>query len=307
MRLRSIAILLATGIAATSAQAQQNFAAGSTAAPWLKLPTSARLAALGEAGSALSGDVDLQNQNPAAIAGLKGQNLSLMHNAYVQDSALEHAAYGLNLMETSGLAVSVDYLSFGSVDKYKVVNNALVADGNFTPTGLTGSLAYGQSFGNLSAGVNAKYVSQNLVGDAASAYGADLGVQYGAKESGYHYGLGLALLNVGSQLDGAELPRTWKAGLVTGMDMASGSALNVALDFNALAAEGSFGSGSVGVEFSAASLYALRAGYKFVGNGSVGGASAGAGLNYKGFNVDYAFVNRDFLGFSNQVSLGAKF
>ena len=305
MRLKTLSLVLAS-LAAT-AQAQQNFAAGSTAAPWLKLPTSARLAAMGEAGSALSGDVDLQNQNPAAIAGLKGQNLSLMHNAYVQDSALEHAAYGMGIMESAGFSASVDYLSFGAVEKYKVISNALVADGSFSPTGLTGSLAYGQSFGSLAAGVNAKYISQNLAGDAASAFGADFGLQYGKKENGYHYGLGLALLNLGTTLDGANLPQTYKAAVTTGLDMASGSALNIAMDFNALSAEGGFGSASLGVEFTGASLYALRAGYKFIGNGSVGGASVGAGLNYKGFNVDYAFVNRDFLGFSNQVSLGAKF
>lgn len=307
MRLRSIALLLATGIAATSAQAQQNFAAGSTAAPWLKLPNSARLAALGEAGSALSGDVDLQTLNPASLAGLKGQNLSLMHNAYVQDSAIEHAAYGLNLMENAGLAVSVDYLSFGSVDKYKVVNNALVADGSFTPTGLTGSIGFGQSFGALSAGVNAKYISQNLAGDAAASFAGDLGLQYGKKESGYHYGLGVALLNLGGQLEGAELPRSWKVGLQSGIEMDAERAINLAIDFNALQAEGNFGSGSAGLEYVGGSLYSLRGGYKFAGNGSVGGFSAGAGLRYSVFNVDYAFVSRDFLGASNQVSLGAKF
>lgn len=288
--------------------AQENFGAGSQAAPWLKLPNSARTAALGEAAAALGDDVNSVSVNPAGLTGLGGQQLSLLHNVYVQDSAVEHVAYGMSLGEGSGFAVSLDYLNFGTVDKYKLdASNNLVADGTFNPTGMDLNAAYAKAMGGVSLGLNAKMVSQTLDGAGSSAFGADLGALWRQSDGGLS--LGLAVQNIGlGQLDGANLPLNIKAGLAYRLSVADGKdGLLFAADTNSPTADFGASAFSLGAEYSGGRLYALRGGYKLAGNGGAGGFSAGAGLTYNIATLDYAFVSQGVLGNSNQVSLTVKF
>lgn len=306
MRVKHLLAVVGAVILAAPAFGQTNFAAGGTAAPWVKMASSARIAGLADAGSALGGEIDSQNLNPASLAGLKGQQFTLMHNIYVLDSSVEHVGYGLGLFENAGLAVSADYVSFGSVDKYKVVNSALVADGSLNPTAWTATLGYGQSIGALSLGVNAKMLNQDLGASASSAFAGDLGARwnFGSAEGGEE--VAVAYQNVGTQLSGANLPQGLKLGAGLHGKVGIGT-LRLLGDTNALAAEGAFGSGSLGAELVGNEIYALRVGYKLLSNGGAGGPTFGAGLRFSSFNVDYAFASRDGLGAANHISVGGRF
>src|SRR6266481_5453903 len=107
-------------IAVAPAATAETFAAGCAAAPWIKLPNSARSAAMGEAVVAVADDVNSLSVNPAGLAGLNSMQASLLHHAYVVDSTIEHAAFGMSVGEKGGAALGIDFLNFGSVDKYKV-------------------------------------------------------------------------------------------------------------------------------------------------------------------------------------------
>src|SRR5262245_3066396 len=113
----------ALALALPAVAAQENFGAGNQAAPWLKISNNARSTAMGEAGVAVADDVNAASVNPAGLAQLEGQQLALMHQAYVLDTAIEHLAYGLKLGAKAGLSLSVDYLNFGPVQK-SIVNSS---------------------------------------------------------------------------------------------------------------------------------------------------------------------------------------
>lgn len=306
--MRSYALMIGlavTGLAST-AHAQTTFGAGASAAPWIKLASSARLAALADAGSAFDGELDAQNLNPAALAGMKGQQFTLMHNIYVLDSSVEHLGYGMGLFEGAGVALSADYMSFGAVDAYKVVNNALVTDGTLNPSAWVANLGYGQKLMGLALGANVKMVSQDLGGGASSAFAGDLGLQWSLGSEAANATLAASYQNLGTPLAGAQLPQSLKLGARGSSTLGFGT-VSVLADVNALAAENSFGTGSVGLELMGTELYALRGGYKYMSNGGAGGMTLGGGLRFSSFSVDYAFASRDGLGASNQISVGGKF
>jgi len=300
---------MALGLAAQSwAGVQSSFGAGTQAATWLRLPNSARTSAMGEASIAVADDVNTLSVNPAGLAGLNGQEASLFHHMYVADTAEEHAAYGLSLGQGSGAALSFDYLNFGSVDKYTLDSGGnLTADGTLNPSGMAINLAYGRQIGFLDAGINVKMVSESLDGSSASGFAGDLGLLWRQSDKG-GLSLGLAAQNLGTTLNGSNLPSAiqagaaWKALLRDDKD-----ALTLALDFSVPSADSSATLASAGAEYAGNSFWALRLGYKNAGNDGAGGLSLGAGLKYSIVGLDYAFVNQGLLGASNQVSLSAQF
>ena len=302
------ALLLIFSASATLGFAE-TFAAGSAAAPWLKLPNSARSAAMGEAVVAVADDVNSLSVNPAGLSGLNGMQASLLHHAYVVDSSIEHAAFGMSMGGQAGAAIGIDFLNFGSVDKYKVDSaGALVADGTINPTSMAINAAYGKAFGLIGVGLNVKMVSQSLDGSSSSsAFGGDLGVLWYQQEK-EGLSAGLAIQNFGSQLEGASLPLNYKVGGAYKLGLAdSSNALLFAIDANVPSADAGASTMSLGAEFAGGQLWALRGGYKVAGNGGSGGLSVGAGLSYSIASLDYAFVNQGVLGNSNEVSLTLKF
>jgi hypothetical protein len=287
-----------------AAFAQDTYAVGNQAAPWLTLPTSAKAAAMGGASMALDGDVSTLTINPAGLADLDGQQVSLMHDVYVQDTSLEHAAYGLGLGAAGGAAVAVDYMNYGSIQGYAADGTQT---GTLTPWGMAVAAGYGLGLGPFSAGATLKVVSEALNGDSNSALGCDLGVEWKqGRNSGFS--AGAALRNWGTALDQSNLPTTVQVGAGYRVPAwAEQESLSLALDYSAPTADIDAQALSVGAEYSGNDLWALRAGYQFEGNDGQSGLSLGAGLKYRIATLDYAFVDEGVLGDANEISLGVKF
>lgn len=287
---------------------QTDFGSASVAAPWLKLASSAREAAMGQAGSALAGEVDAIGSNPAGLAGLKGMQASFTHDAWLQNSAAEHAAFGMNL-GAGAAALSVDSFSFGSLDRYTVENGLPVANGSFTPSGLQAGLGYGLNLGSaFSLGAGAKFVSQSIDTSSGSAFAADLGGQWRPGLSGLS--LGLSLQNLGSQLQGADLPRVFTAAAGYSLNAAVENQVNLAADLQYPLADSKALSVCLGGEYWFRQMAAFQLGYKLQDRGALGslsGLSAGLGGRYQWLRLDYAFTALGDLGSGNLVTLSAEF
>jgi hypothetical protein len=282
----------------------------STSASWLLLPSDPRSAAMAGAGVAVADDVNGLLSNPAGLPQLQGQQASFMHNSWMQGIASEHLAYGLALpgLGQAGAAVSFDYLNFGSINKYTVNNGTLAANGSFSPSAYHFDLAYGQQFGPLSGGVNLKYLGQSVDTDSSASFGADLGALWKPGLAGLS--LGLALQNLGAQLDGANLPTDIKAGSAWATSAGEGNKLTLAADLTFPAADSGSTSFGVGGEFWYQGLIAGRAGYKAAKTGTLDGLSGltlGLGFKYRFAELDYALVTEGDLGASNLFSVLVSF
>jgi hypothetical protein len=308
--MRSVFMMAGLLILSATLRAEQvTYGTASTGAAWVKLPVSARMAGLGEAGSALSGTADSLAINPAGLTGMNGMQAGFMHYAWVQGMSVEHLSFGMPRVFKGvklGLATSLDYLNFGSIDKYNVVNNKPVANGTANPTALQFGMGAAGAVGPVTSGLGLKILSQNLDGSSATALAVDLGV---------HYNLGdvttaAVLQNLGSQIDGADLPRTLKLGAGYLFRLGSVGRFTLLGDADLPFAEFRSTAVSLGGEYWYFDTLAVRVGSKIQDRGGLSGFSGlncGLGYRYKMVQVDYALTTQGDLGLGNMFSIVAWF
>ncbi len=311
MKKQLLALSLAGLLAAPALVfAQSNTGLANVSAPWLQMPDNPRSAAMAGAAVAMAGDVNGIQSNPAGLSGLKGQQASFMHNAWFQGIADEHVAYGAGLPGTgAGLGASFDYVNFGSVDRYVLNSSGGISPaGSFDPSAYHLDLAYAQDFGQLAAGLSVKMLGQNLDTDRSNGFGADLGGQWRTSLDGLSFGA--ALQNLGSQLDGSNLPLNWSLGTAWATPAGPGNRLTLAAEADLPAADLGSSSFGLGGEFWLHDLLAARLGYKFADTGTLTGLTgltAGLGLKAGFAEVDYALVTEGDLGDSSLFSLLVSF
>ncbi len=287
---------------------------GSVAAPFLTLPSDARSAAMAQAGVASTRDINAMSLNPAGLAGLAGQQVGLNQNFWLQGSSVESLSYGTGLFRHAGLGLDLNYFSVGAVDRVAFdASGQLQNAGSFNPYYLSGGIGYGEEFGHsLSLGVLGKMVQQNIDGSTASAFAADLGLEYSTPLKGLT--LGLSEQNLGGTLAGSSLPLMTRVGASFAMGNPDRNSLLVNVDGQIPAAALDQTSLSAGVELHTGRFLSLRGGYELQqSNGLTGlsGFTAGAGLGRGGLHyaweLDYAWVPMGDLGHANQISLLTKF
>jgi hypothetical protein len=288
---------------------QTDFGSGTTAAPWLKLPVSARSAAMGEIQAGMPSDVNALTGNPAWLSTLEGQQFSFMHNSWIQETSIEHAVYGSKVLEQGGLALGLDYVNMGNIEKFDVSSGVPVSSGSFTPSAFNGGFGWGQGFSNgLSAGLGFKYLHQSFDTTTGDSFGFDLG--FGWKQAGADgFSLGLVGQNIGGQLDGSSLPLAERGGLGYRFEKGDND-LSAGVDVAYFNADSQAMAVSVGGEYWYHGAVAGRVGYKSVNRGSLPGLSGlngGLGLKVSGVEVDYAVATLGELGNANLVSLVASF
>jgi hypothetical protein len=297
-------LLLPGALAAT----QTDYSAGSQAAPWLGLPMNARAAAMADVQAAIPQEADSLGKNPAGLAQLQNQELSASQNLWVQGSSVSHFAYGMSAMPNAALAVGINYENFGSIDKYTVSSAGLESAGSTNPSAYDLDLGWGQDIvAGLAAGLDLKYVNQNLDSAVSSTEAVDLGLQW---MSPFDVKFGGAAQNLGGQLGGANLPANFVLGAATDFGTAgTDQSFLLGLDAN-IPSQGLVSVG-LGAEYWMKSTLALRLGYASnnvaTNDLAVSGLSAGLGLKSTWMQVDYAFSALGDLGTGNQFSLLTRF
>jgi hypothetical protein len=299
------------------------------AAEFLKIGVGARPLAMGGAFVSVADDATAPYWNPAGLVQMTQREVMLMHASQF-GGAVRHnfldVVFPLGGDKPSAVALSVIYLS---VDDIKVTTDALIGtdpDGNpiLDETRIRSEsaydlgvlLSYGKAFSpKVSWGVNLKLIRQSLVDAGASfGVGADLAflwrptdrITAGARladvtttqiywDSGNREVVGRSLTLGGSTL----IPVEFLQGSLR-------PALDVVLAFEEIESA-QFGSGSIsgdvllGGEYWFRQVVALRAG------SDAGDFTAGAGVRYKGFSVDYAYLGHEELDATHRVSAAYRF
>ena len=94
---RSLTWMLALAALSVPAAGLAQTKTGTAAATFLQIEPSARIAGMGNAGSALEGGLDAAWFNPGAVATLEGWQVQLDHAAWLADIAYDYVAVGLPL------------------------------------------------------------------------------------------------------------------------------------------------------------------------------------------------------------------
>ena len=310
--------------------------AGTSGAAFLKVGAGARPTGMGGAYTAVSDDVNAIYWNTAGLSTIKSKYEFVAMRADVfQSIQYNFFAFAYPMREHGTIAVGLINLNITGIEQRAADSDS--PDSTFSSNDSAYTLAYSKKLtfaglpsydeeGGLHVGLSGKVIRQTLSAEAANTFAADLGALYKFRER--PMSVGFALQNLGASQkyknESDPLPLTIKLGTSyrLGQDWAmsgvrSGeerrTGLLLALDLHA--PRDNDPSIRLGTEFthgwSENMAVSARAGYEtgrtrqIEGTGS--GVSAGAGVSYKFFTFDFAWVPYGNLGNTFRYSIKLKF
>lgn len=293
---RYLAVIVVLAVISVPARAGESV----SGAPTLQRFTSARAAGMGEAFSAVPGDLLAWQYNPAMLGRLSSSQVAAsVSRGFAADyiSALSAGyptrigvfAASLNYYDTGAEEL---YASDGAVFNVHLQRDVLVA------------LSYAKKFGALAVGANAKYMTSELAeyrsGDAlAFDAGAALMLESPAIT------IATALRNMGQGIKFISskdpLPKELRTGISYAPAFAGSSKLLLSVDVPYLIPEGRT-TCNAGVEWLPHKGLSIRMGQRI--NSDILSTSFGFGISSKVFSFDYAFSSTDALYDLHNVGIG---
>ena len=290
--------------------------AGTTGFSFLKMRYYAKAAAMANAYSAASSDVNSVFYNPAGIAKLSQKMISSTYMSYFDGINCGSVAYGTNYKNGFKLGFYAQYLS-ATEDRTLIDENGNYAgtDGSFGASDLLAGIALAKTINpQLDIGFSLKYLRESLDDTNASAILLDAALLH--QTANENLTIGAAIRNFGAQItyftdsDYKEnLPTTY----VIGFHYLVSQKISANLDIQKPAKNDAYG--CIGLEYRWNEKFSLRSGYKTnatdwkKGGDSefLSGLSFGFGMLWKKMQIDYAIVSYGDLGLVNQISLGYLF
>jgi hypothetical protein len=282
---------------------------GSSGAEFLRVAMGARAAALGENFVGLADDVTAAAWNPAGLGQLEEIQLTGMHMTYMEGVSYDFIAGSYPVGKYGSVALSAVYMGVDDFDSTEF--GAPMASASDTMVALSWGGAMrtlvpeSPTLHGFHYGLTAKFISRSLGGYSPTGAGAesfsanamavDVGIMYQALPTVM---TGLTVQNLGSTImfmgDEADaLPMALRVGLgwrAIEKSMFRGTVLvDVVKPMDPDG--GTFESGTwggLGVEATIAEILALRFGFRSGADGAR--VVGGAGISYRGFSLDYAFV-----------------
>lgn len=279
-----------------------------TAGKVLQIGVGAGPVGMGEAQAAAADDAYALYWNPAGLSRLRRTQITAMHNSWFGGINSEYAAYVQPLVR-GGIGLGLNYVNFGEFKKYGIdANNYPVPmEGSFTPFTLVVTGGYSQRLlTTLSAGATVKLISESVDTYNNLSLALDLGAQW--LKILPDLDAGLVVQNLGLPLQGYGLPINIKAGVAYHLPPLFDEKKDVfeaVLDVNAPIPFDQPFYGNFGMEYWFDNTVALRAGYKLSEINSLGSASgltAGLGVRYQDYTLDYAFAPYGELGSTHRIS-----
>lgn len=306
-----LAVLLLLPLSAEGAQIFEKV--GTLGGQSLKIGVGARAAAMGEAYVALSDDATAVYWNPAGIARMSGQSISLNHTSWPANILFDQAAYVFNIKWIPGMiGVNVRALTMSR----DIVRTTYLPEG----TGDTfdaGEWAYGLSYARaltdkFSAGFSLNYVQTGLDDVKGSSTTFDFGTLYDVGVLGAK--IGMSIQNIGSDMtfidEKVKMPVFFRVGGSFDVMQQGENRLIAAAEFTHPPDNSE--KLNLGAEYGFHDYLFLRGGYKL--NYDTQGLTAGFGVKFpltivksSVARLDYAYQDMNFLGTTHRVSVNVGF
>jgi hypothetical protein len=286
-------LLKPPALAAISSQA------GTTSLNFLKVGVGARPAAMAGAFSALSDDASACFWNPAGLVDARPLELFFMHHRFIADMSQSAAGFVFDISRVR-LGASMNYFDMGELERRG--GNSILPEGVFSPFDLSlGLSAAYQVKENLSAGMTARFVHEDLDSETAHAVLFDIGIKSRTMIPGLT--AALTVRNLGTQLKygskGYDAPRLVSVGAAYSHSLPwAHSAL--ALSAEIISPRDNDTRFAIGTEYSYKDFLFGRMGY--CSGLDKESLSYGMGINYLNLRFDYAFVPFTDLGNSHRFS-----
>ena len=277
--------------------------AGTSGLAFLKIGVGARASGMGEAFTAISGDIYSQYWNPAGIAQHREFEFAFMHNEWVQDINLEYAAFCFDYKKNVfGIGLTVSQVS--ELERREGPTEEPLS--YFDTHDLSFAIIWGRSLKkNIDFGLSAKLLYEKIDFSSATGLGFDFGGIYYLRPE---LQFGAAILNLGAKMkleeDKFSLPTQFKIGAAySGHENYFAGDYILSLDLvkprdNDLKIH-------LGGEYTYNKMFSLRSGYQIGYDDR--GFSLGLGMKIRKYSIDYAFIPfSSDLGNSHRLSVNLK-
>jgi len=229
-----------------------------TAVPFLNITPDSRSGAMGDAGVAISADVNANYWNPAKLVYLQDDdNVSLSYSPWlrqlVPDISLSYLSYAHKLDDRNAIGASLRYFNYGTIQFRDASQNDL---GTYSPNEFALNGSFARKFGeSLSLALTAGFVHSNLSNaffssgtgaqsKAGNALSAGVSLYYNTKiqEAGNEgtLAIGTNISNIGSKISYSNngpqyfLPANLKIGVANTINLDDYNQLTFTVDFNKL-------------------------------------------------------------------------
>lgn len=287
-------------------------ASGAAGASFLLTEPGARPVAMAGAFTAMTGDLNAINYNPASICTFNTWQCSFAHVSLYQDTVNEW------------VAAAGPFYHLGSIGGYLLYtgdNNFVITDDNGNDVGkadaynIAGSFAYaGKLMKSLAGGILIKGFSSKLYQYTNYGLALDAGAQLRSPMRGLF--AGLSIQNAGYQTAFIQvadpLPEVVRAGILYHYSLGrlyhsqiEDNRMTVSVEHVFSLVEGEVDRNLAGVEFGLGESFFFRGGL-MIGE-ELAGYSLGFGAAYENFRLDYAYVPYEYLGDTHRLQLTYSF
>jgi tetratricopeptide (TPR) repeat protein len=265
----------------------------------------ARAMGMGNAFVAMADDPTAVYWNPAGLDYIFQQSLTFFHASLPEGGLYDFLGYAYPTLDLGTFALGIGRIGTGDIDQYNIAGEKI--GGSFSYDNYRLYLSYGLKLPyNISAGLSIKVLRQGFYnlslveysGDVnATGVGMDLGILYKPDFStspllrDWSFGLNVQnmfqpQLKLGDITD--VIPLALRFGLMRTIPISGTGAFNILLDLDKSSTTdlGVF----LGTEFNYQGIGKLRVGYN---NSAI---SFGAGVEYRMFQIDYAYGNPSYDG-----------
>lgn len=257
--LLSVPILLpALAMSQTSTNGSNYSTAIPTAVPFLNITPDSRSGAMGDAGVAITPDVNANYWNPSKLAYLESDdNVSLSYSPWlrqlVPDISLSFLSYAHKLDERNTLGASLRYFNYGSI---QLTDEGQNNQGTYTPNEFSLNTSFARKFGeSFSLGLTVGFIHSSLSNaafatnsgqqaKAGNALSAGVSMYYNkpTQEFGNDaiFAFGANISNIGNKIsysDGGPkyfLPANLKFGVANTINLDDYNQITLTVDFNKL-------------------------------------------------------------------------
>jgi len=292
---------------------------GTTSFQFLKVLPTARAIGMGSAYSTIGIGSESMFWNPAGLTTVSNIDASVSYLDWFLDAAqysfsVAYTVDGIGTFGVMGMMADV-----GSIQETKVshlgyqngVYNPGLTGNTFNPKSMVFGLSYAKDLNDrFTFGINIKYANEDLVYYSKGAIIFDGGMLF---DTGYKsIVVGASIRNFGQEIvyidKNYPLPQTLNIGVSAYLFSDDESLFGNIQDHSLLVSTDIIQPRdydqqyALGVEYSFSKMLYLRSGYLF--NSDNDGLNLGAGISFKGTNVDYAFSNfGEFLGTVHRISI----
>lgn len=295
---------------------------GTTVANFLTIPVGPRATGMGGAFVAVADDATTAFWNPGGISRISRTELAVTHADWLVETDLNWIGLVFKMDENNAIALAINQLDYGQEE----ITTELEQNGTgafWKAQDLSIALSYGRNLTDrFSIGITAKYISQTIWNESATAWALDVGLLFYTPLEGLRLGMNISNFGTEMKLDGDDLllpadidpsnsgnnsnissklateswplPLQFSVGL--GYDVFSSEDWRWVMAADALVPNNQTTYGNVGTELMWNNIISLRVGYtSLLKEAAQEGLTAGVGLQYDfgGFfaKIDYSYTD----------------